>query len=220
MPTRPILAALVLMLVQPRSSPAQAAADTAAFVEGVAPEVLATVAIHPPAGALTCSQHSLHAGDPVILGDAAGIDCKVVRHVEGPGGRLPRFYRTDGRTNDDWYAWGAEVFAPFDGVVEAMHVNPVTNTPGTHGEGRATGIVFRRDDGTRVSYGHVAQPLVAVGDRVTAGQVVGRVGNNGFSWFPHLHVGAWKGREPLLIVLDPRAQAALVEREFRSSRKQ
>lgn len=208
---------VVLAVAWPAAACAQAAGDGGAFTEGVVPDAFATVAIHPPASGVTCSQHAVHAGDPIILGDAAGIDCHVVRYLDGPGGHFPRVYQTDGGANDDWYAWGAEVFAPFDGVVEAIQLNPVTNPPGIRGEPPASYVTFRREDGVRVIYAHIADPGVAPGDSVTAGQVVARIGNNGFSWFPHLHLGAWRGREPVLIVLDPRLAGELEEREFRKT---
>ena len=39
----------------------------------------------------------------------------------------------------------------------------------------------------------------------TSGQVVAKVGNNGYSRHPHIHIGAWKGNEPLQIRFDLRA---------------
>jgi murein DD-endopeptidase MepM/ murein hydrolase activator NlpD len=191
---------------------AQAGADARPFTEGLAPAVIAPVRIHPPAGDLTCTQHAIHAGDPVFLGDAAGIDCIVVRRAGGPA-RFPRFHEQDGQANEDWYGWGAPVFAPFTGVVEEVHVNPVTNHPGAPGDGPASFMTFRAPDGTRVLYGHVTAPTVSSGDRVTAGQAVARIGNNGFAWYPHIHVGAWKGHDVLQVLLDPRSVGALEERQ-------
>ena len=44
---------------------------------------------------------------------------------------------------------------------------------------------------------------------VTAGQRVARVGNNGFSWYPRIHVGAWLDETPLQTQFDLRAQGRL-----------
>lgn len=38
-------------------------------------------------------------------------------------------------------------------------------------------------------YGHLSKTLVSVGDKVSAGQVVGLIGNSGYSFGPHLHLG-------------------------------
>ena len=162
------------------------------------------VLLHPVfARAFVSAEHpegSLHA-----LGDALGRDCMVVRFVDG----WNRLYEGTGTRNEDWYSWGAEVLAPFDGTVERVQLNPVTNRPGQHTGGRASIIVFRRDDGVRVMYGHVDQVAVQPGDAVHAGQRVATVGNNGTCWHPHVHVGAWQDEKPLQVRFDLRALGRL-----------
>lgn len=46
---------------------------------------------------------------------------------------------------------------------------------------------------------------VEVNDKVEAGQIIAKCGNNGTSWNPHIHVGAWKGNQPLQIIVDLQA---------------
>ncbi|HEX8449651.1 MAG TPA: M23 family metallopeptidase [Allosphingosinicella sp.] len=70
-------------------------------------------------------------------------------------------------------------------------------------------LVLRRDDGTAVMLGHVADVAVAVGDRVKSGQPIARVGNNGPARAPHIHIGAYRGRVPLQIRWDQKAMARL-----------
>jgi murein DD-endopeptidase MepM/ murein hydrolase activator NlpD len=118
-----------------------------------------------------------------------------------------RLYRTDGRRNEDWYSWGADVLSPGDGVVLALHANPKVNVPGTLGPPPAGFIMVRLNDGVIVLYAHVTDFAVAAGDHVKAGQVIAKVGNNGPSYAPHVHVGAFKGVEPLQIRWDQRAMA-------------
>ena len=120
-----------------------------------------------------------------------------------------RLYRTDGKSNEDWYSWGVDVLAPFDGMVVGLLPNERVNEPGTKGRPPAGLIQFRRDDGVVVIYAHVADFKIALGDRVTAGQVVAKVGNNGPSYAPHVHVGAYKGNVPFQIRWDQRAMATL-----------
>lgn len=48
-------------------------------------------------------------------------------------------------------------------------------------------IRVRHDDGTITTYGHNDQNFVSVGQRVSAGQQIGTVGNRGQSTGPHLH---------------------------------
>ena len=56
------------------------------------------------------------------LGDALGSDCVIASVTAGPLRRWPAFYRDDGRRNEDWYGWNASVLAPFDGIVDSVHI--------------------------------------------------------------------------------------------------
>lgn len=147
-----------------------------------------------------CHEHP--AGQLTRVGDALAADCLIVAINGGPGGHWPTFYRGDGRRNADWYGWKQVVLAPFDGVVDSVHVNATSNVPGELGHQRASVLVFRRADGVRVLYAHVQEVSVRAGDTVFAGQSVARVGNNGPAYMPHVHVGAWRGTEPLQVRFD------------------
>lgn len=167
-------------------------------------DTLPAVVLHPPLAArFLCHDHP--AGQLEHPGDALGRDCVVVRYAAGPGDRFPTLFEGDGLRNEDWHAWGAPVLAPFDGEVEAVHVNPEPNRPGERGEGRASLIVFRHSSGIRVMYGHLRDIRVEEGEAVAAGDTVAAVGNDGFSWFPHLHLGAWSEETPLQIRFDLQA---------------
>lgn len=168
------------------------------------------VLIHPPVAAMfTCSDHS--AQESLGLGDALGTDCSVEDSVALPG--KPRgflhAYRTDGVRNEDWFGWGVKILAPFDGKVVKVYTNAINNRPGTLGKSPASSIVFERSDGMRVLYAHIMAPTVKVGEMVKAGFPVARMGNNGLSWSPHVHIGAWMGQMPLQIRFD---QIAMGER--------
>ncbi|MEF3310860.1 M23 family metallopeptidase [Paenibacillus sp. GYB004] len=137
-------------------------------------------------------------GQYEYIGDALGCDCMIERFVDG----FMRKYKNDGRDNEDWYGWDAEVLAPFDCMVEAIHINPITNKIGEINPSRASSITFFRNDGVRVFYGHVKDVNVVVGDSVKAGDIVAKVGNNGYSRCPHIHIGAWIEKTPLQIRFD------------------
>lgn len=160
--------------------------------------------------AFMCSEH--FEGQIPFAGDALGTDCYVMGGVDGEDG-FSRAYRTDGAINADWYGWHAEVLAPVDGVVVGLLENDRENVPGVLGRPPAGMIQIERADGVLVTLGHITQPRVKVGDRITAGQVVALVGNNGFGRAPHIHVGAYRRAtaEPLQIRWNLRAMARLQE---------
>ncbi|OME92288.1 M23 family metallopeptidase [Paenibacillus lautus] len=70
---------------------------------------------------------------------------------------------------------------------------------------RASSITFLRPDGVRVYYAHVMDIIVCEGDKVKAGDVIARVGNNGYARHPHIHIGAWNDEGPLQIRFDLKA---------------
>ena len=170
-----------------------------------------SVLLHPLFAAdFVCSEH--HEGQLPYLGDALGSDCMVMGGLgdDGTSGFMSP-YRSDGKTNADWYGWQAPVLAPIAGTVDRVHVNPVLNTPGEMGRPPATLVLLTGADGTHVMLAHLADVTVKQGDTVKAGQPLGVVGNNGFARAPHIHIGAWRGTTPLQIRFDLRAMAALRE---------
>lgn len=55
-------------------------------------------------------------------------------------------------------------------------------------------IIIEHEDGTRAGYWHLQKDgaLVAVGDTVQQGQVIGLSGKTGYAALPHLHFMVWK----------------------------
>ena len=159
--------------------------------------MIEAVIIHPPIAArFQCSEHPLGAEDHVP--DALAADCVVVRRDGGPNGNLTSLYTGDGTRNEDWHSWREPLLAPFDAVVLAVQINPESTPPGVRGSGRSSVIGFRQlVDGeptdVHVAYVHVREVTVSQGDTVRAGDPVARIGNNGSSFHPHVHVGAFRG---------------------------
>ena len=91
-------------------------------------------------------------------------------------------------------AYGREVPAAAGGVVISA------GTAGGYGES----VVIDHGNGLKTRYAHLSVIGVATGDSVSAGQVVGRVGQSGRATGPHLHFEVLQNGKPL----DP-AQAAL-----------
>lgn len=180
--------ALVLALAGILCRPARGAAQT---------DTIEAALVHPPVAArFQCSEHALGSEDHVP--DALGADCVVVRRTGGPAGNLNSLYSGDGSRNEDWHGWREPLLAPCDGRVMIVSINPNTTQPGTFGPGRSSAILFRcgpdsDPDPIQVALIHVREPVVSEGDRVKAGTVVARIGNNGSSFNPHVHVGAFRG---------------------------
>ena len=182
-------AAILAALTHPLASAPAAAQSDNTMIEAVT--------VHPPVAArFQCSEHALGAEDHVP--DALAADCVVVRRSGGPDDNLLSLYSGDGTRNEDWHSWREPLLAPFDGVVIGSQINPETTVPGVRGQGRSSAILFRQlTDGeltdVRVVYVHVREVFVSQGDTVRAGDPVARIGNNGSSFHPHVHVGAFRG---------------------------
>jgi Peptidase family M23 len=135
-------------------------------------------------------------------------------------GRTLRWYLIGGRTRD-CYGWGQPVHAASDGeIVQAMDGVPERQwlhvvreswlalknvfVFGLARRGRdparlAGNHVIIRSAQTYALYAHLAPGSVAVtsGQRVRAGEVIGRVGHTGNSTAPHLHFQLMDAADPL-----------------------
>lgn len=115
-----------------------------------------------------------------------------------PNGRI---YRGDPSVLSNWVGYGVKVRAMSGGVVTEAVNNlpdqtplekppalPFAKLPGNN-------VVIKRGKGLREVYAHLipGSVKVKVGQRVDAGQVIGRLGNSGGSLAPHLHFHAVNG---------------------------
>jgi murein DD-endopeptidase MepM/ murein hydrolase activator NlpD len=81
---------------------------------------------------------------------------------------------------------GIDLAAPEGTPYKAVHAGTVTAAGYNGGYGYS--ITVRQANGVEVIYAHSRRLLVKAGDKVTAGQVIGEVGNTGASYGTHLHV--------------------------------
>ena len=114
---------------------------------------------------------------------------------------MGRMNRTGGKTNEDWFGYGATVFATGDGIVRyavndaAEHHLPdadwsqeqtLSNPRGIPGNN----VVIDHGNGECSAMAHLKQGSVRVkvGDRVRRGQPIAAMGLSGDSdWLPHVH---------------------------------
>ena len=73
---------------------------------------------------------------------------------------------------------GDNVFAAMDGEVIYANYND---------GGYGNLIIIKHEDNMSTYYGHLSKYNVRVGDKIKKGDVIGEVGNTGFSTGPHLH---------------------------------
>ena len=104
-----------------------------------------------------------------------------------------RMYRTDGRTREDYWGYGAPVYAPAAGVVLWARGDYEQPEPGGTIEGVGTnGVLIDHEDGTYSGLYHfkTGSVVVEAGQRIDEGDLVGQLGGSGVGsrWDPHLHL--------------------------------
>ncbi|WP_449465470.1 M23 family metallopeptidase [Stenotrophomonas humi] len=191
--------AVALLLLAFTVAPSHAEQATISM-PGTIEQVLARPLFNEP---YMCSEHA--AGELPHPGDDLGQDCMIAAFDEGKEPLFLRLYRTDGSKNEDWYGWNHPVYSPCDCDVVKIHVNPVTNQPGQQNESRASSVILRTSDGTMFVVAHLQEFVTREGSRLKAGDQIGFVGNNGYARAPHVHIGAWRGKQALQVRWDQRA---------------
>jgi hypothetical protein len=107
-------------------------------------------------------------------------------------------HRSDPHKNESYFAWNRSVRAAADGVIVAF-CHAERDNPGYRGAATncyTNHIVIRHANGLHTAYLHLRQRSISKGiqldTKVTAGQVIARVGNSGESSEPHLHFMAFR----------------------------
>jgi hypothetical protein len=99
--------------------------------------------------------------------------------------------RSNGLSNQDYFAFGREILAPADGIVTDVIRGVRDNKPGSMNPysalGNAVFIRHRPNEVSVLAHFKFDSITVNVGDRVKRGQILGLCGNSGNSSEPHLH---------------------------------
>jgi hypothetical protein len=103
-------------------------------------------------------------------------------------------FKADGRQLEQHYSWRQPVRAPLSGtVIETVQTYP-DNEPGRvdSRDSRGNHVLIRSAAGEIVLLAHLRMGslLVAQGDSVQEGQLIGEVGNSGNTSAPHIHIDA------------------------------
>ena len=100
-------------------------------------------------------------------------------------------HKGTGETNDDYYAFGKELYAPCDGEVVLVVDGVKDNVPGTLNPVYIPGntVIIKTDVGEFAFFAHFKQHSIVVkqGQKVKAGSLLGLCGNSGNSSEPHIH---------------------------------
>src|SRR5687768_11996015 len=100
-------------------------------------------------------------------------------------------YKTDSKTNEDYYAFGKEILAACNGEIIMVVDGVKDNIPGKVNPMFVTGntIILKTDKNEFILYAHFKKHSIIVkeGQLVKQGQLLGLCGNSGNSLEPHLH---------------------------------
>jgi hypothetical protein len=117
--------------------------------------------------------------------------------IRGPDART---FRGDGKRNEDYIAYGADVLAVADGTVTTVVDGVADNVPNALNRHAIFGnyVTIRHSDSLYSLYAHLlpGKMRVQVGASVKAGAVIGACGNSGDSSEPHLHLQLQDGPRP------------------------
>jgi len=132
-------------------------------------------------------------------------------------------YKSDGYKVEDYYGWGKPVLCPGDGTVVSAASDKPDNkgirkelpliTPEEYQQLRIQAfehleklgmqeilgnhVIIDHGNGEFSVIDHMQQDSVSVevGDEVAKGTPIGKIGNSGDSWFPHIHYGLQNGKD-------------------------
>jgi len=100
-------------------------------------------------------------------------------------------HKGTGESNEDYYAFGKELYAPCDGEVVLVIDGVKDNIPGVLNPIYIPGntVVIKTGTGEYAFFAHFKQHSIVVkqGQKVSAGALLGLCGNSGNSSEPHLH---------------------------------
>jgi murein DD-endopeptidase MepM/ murein hydrolase activator NlpD len=100
-------------------------------------------------------------------------------------------YKTDGKTNEDYYAFGKELIAPCDGEIVLVVDGVEDNIPGELNPIYVPGntVILKTANNEYLFFAHFKQNSIKVkkGQNIKQGETLGLCGNSGNSSEPHLH---------------------------------
>lgn len=109
----------------------------------------------------------------------------IITNTEG------KSFKSNGQSNEDYYAFGKEIIAPCDATVVLVVDGIKDNKPGELNPIFVPGntVILKTDNSEFLFFAHFKQASIVVeqGQNVQQGQLLGLCGNSGNSSEPHLH---------------------------------
>jgi len=100
-------------------------------------------------------------------------------------------HKGSGEANEDYYAFGKELYAPCDGEVVLVVDGVKDNIPGVLNPIYIPGntVIIKTANGEFAFFAHFKQNSISVkqGQKIVTGELLGLCGNSGNSSEPHLH---------------------------------
>lgn len=165
----------------------------------------------PPAAAGRAREERLYVAPPAVARAPQPVDTVTADTVSDVGPSIPhrwplsvRSYRTRGLAVGDSGTerhTGLDLAVPVGSDVRASGGGTVKETATDSSYGLY--VLLQHPDGYETMYGHLSRVVVAQGDSVRTGQVIGLSGNSGRSTAPHLHFEIRRGGQsvnPLSLV--------------------
>ncbi|MGH7118722.1 MAG: M23 family metallopeptidase [Acetobacteraceae bacterium] len=154
--------------------------------------------------ASACCRPNLHR-DLRVAVDGARIETPEMFAVDWAKVKNDRLVEGDGKTNEQYYGFGQDVFAIADGTVVYVHGGMPDETPfvmmvpKSKADYGGNNIILKIAPNVFAWYAHLREGsiTVKVGERVKAGQLIGKLGNSGPSEAPHLHFGLLDKPDPV-----------------------
>lgn len=100
-------------------------------------------------------------------------------------------FKTDGKTNEDYYAFGKEIIAPSDGEIVLVVDGVKDNVPGILNPIYVPGntVIIKTENNEYLFFAHFKQHSIIVkqGQKIKQGELLGLCGNSGNSSEAHIH---------------------------------